>query len=266
MKISMRKLVYCIMVLAVVFAGCNSKGGVETATAVAEKDGYNISAEDSAGFIEVFEDYLSYSKEYADSAAKKAGQIPLGERPADPEAEAYYHQNKVHGDSLMHQCISLVKQKDYKALLGLLQAERANIYLYPGNKMDNELNLGWIVETLCKQEYNEREDSFYVNMLPWYEFSVLHMEMLMAFGKGEHPEYESTLIVLALAYEKTGNDEKLVAALQKIADIERGNLDNQYYIASMIRMSRAYERMGRTESRDSCIDAVKFLHGYQEME
>ena len=155
----MKKSIFSVMGVMLVLSmtlscqkGSTVKGEVKT---TAEGDGTGISAEDRAEFIRVFEDYLSYSKEYADSAAKKAGATPIGELPANPKAEAHYQQNRVHGDSLMHKCIALLKNKQDRELLRLLEAERVNIYTYPGNTIDNELNLGWIVENLYKEEYKE---------------------------------------------------------------------------------------------------------------
>lgn len=246
MKKSIFNVLGLVLVLSMTLScqkGSTVKGEVKT---TAEGDGTGISAEDRAEFIRVFEDYLSYSKEYADSAAKKAGATPIGELPANTKAEAHYQQNRVHGDSLMHKCIALLKNKQDRELLRLLEAERVNIYTYPGNTIDNELNLGWIVENLYKEEYKENEDSFYIKMLPWYEFSVLHMEMLKMLGKGDHPEYETTLGVLFLAYKHTRDKEKMRETLQKIIETGKNNPDSQYYDVAI----EALEEL-ESEGRDS---------------
>lgn len=222
----MKKLVYLMMALVVMAAGCQTNSGVKTEK---KGDGFKITSEDSSAFVEILEDYLKYGKGYADSAAKTAGSIPLGGKPADPQVEAYYHQNKEHVDSLLRDCILLVKQKEYQRVLHRLDAERVNIYMHPGNTIDNELNMGWMVETLFEQQYKAQEDSFYARVLPWYEFSVLHMEMLQTLGKDVHPEYESTLMVLSLAYQHTNNKEKQLATLRKIMEMEKDNPDTTVY-------------------------------------
>lgn len=217
-------MVMCLMAWMVVVTGCDQKKTAQSpkggaVKAVVKGDEVRIPAEDSADFVAVLNTYLEYSREFADSAAKTAGRMPLGPHPGDPRAEAAYQRNIGHVDSVMRQCIALVKDREYRRVLDVLNEERMNIYSHPGNMIDNELDLRWVVERISAEVYHQR-DTLAVRMLPWYEFNALHMELLQAMGKGEHPEYLSTLKVLSFIYERTGDKERLQETLEKIGPRE----------------------------------------------
>lgn len=65
-----------------------------------------ISPEDSALFIEVFETYLDYDMDFANSSMKYAESMRKG-------AGKDYHKSRKHIDSMFHDCIELVKLGDY---------------------------------------------------------------------------------------------------------------------------------------------------------
>ena len=65
-----------------------------------------ISPEDSAMFIEVFETYLNYDMDFANSSMKYAESMRKG-------AGKDYHKSRKHIDSMFHDCIELVKLCDY---------------------------------------------------------------------------------------------------------------------------------------------------------
>lgn len=178
----MKKTFVCIMVLAgimMMIAGCSEKR--EDKQEVESK--IQLNNEESMLAVALFETYLGYSQAYADSAAMDAEVL------YDGTAESY-QQNRVHVDSVLHNCIELVKRRDYDMLLTTLEKERINIYTHPGNMIDNETGLVHLFSELYGRVYPEAEDSFYMKMLPIYEFSLTHMEMLEMMGKERHPDYE----------------------------------------------------------------------------
>ncbi len=190
----MRKMFVCIMVLAgmMMIVGCSEKKG--DMQEVVPK--IQLNDEESTFAIALFETYLGYSQAYADSAAMEADALN------DGSAEGY-QQNRVHVDSVLHNCIELVKQRNFDMLLTTLEKERINIYTHPGNMIDNETGLVHLFSGLYNQVYPEAEDSFYLKMLPIYEFTLTHMEMLEMMGKERHPDYESILLLVNHARELT---------------------------------------------------------------
>ena len=156
-----------------------------------------LEAEDSALCIEVFESYLDYEDSYADSARRKTEEILAN-------AGEKYQQNKIHIDSVLKECIGLVKIRSYDILLDKLERERIQIYSHPGNLIDNEIGLAMIFGRLYNQRYYESQDSFYMKMLPIYRFTKLHIEALEALGKERHPFYNSLLELI----EKAGGESE----------------------------------------------------------
>lgn len=128
--------------------------GEETAE---EETSPRISPEDSALFIEVFETYLDYDMDFANSSMKYAESMRKG-------AGKDYHKSRKHIDSMFHDCIELVKLGDYEKMLELLETERLNIYRHPGNSIDNEIGLVTVFAKMYNQIYPESTDSFYMKM------------------------------------------------------------------------------------------------------
>lgn len=193
----MKKTFIGMMVLAgimVMIAGCSEKKGDKQE--VVSK--IQLNDEESMLAIALFATYLGYSQAYADSAAMDADAL------YDGAAEGY-QQNRVHVDSVLHNCIELVKQRNYDMLLTTLEKERINIYTHPGNMIDNETGLVHLFSELYDQVYPEAEDSFYMKMLPIYEFTLTHMEMLEMMGKERHPDYEVIQLLVTHARELIEN-------------------------------------------------------------
>jgi hypothetical protein len=190
----MKNTFVCMIVLAgiTMMAGCSEKTGKKQE--VVSK--IQLSGKDSASAIALFETYLGYSQAFADSAAMDAESL------SDGAAEGY-QQNRVHVDSVLHNCIVLVKQRNYDKLLTTLEKERFNIYTHPGNMVNNETGLVKLFSLLYNQVYPEAEDSFYMKMLPIYEFTLTHMEMLEMMGKERHPDYEAIQHLVNHARELT---------------------------------------------------------------
>ena len=185
-----RNCVLCLMGVATVLtlAACHGKKSSpkedDNQEKIAEaKKEIPVSAEDSAICVDVFTRYLNVPQEYAEEAAGNAASLM-------DDADIEYQKNKVHVDSMFHNCIDLVKERKYNALLDRLEKERINIYQHPGNLLDNELGLVKVFSILYNGMYSEAEDSFYVKMLPAYEFCKTHMEMLEMMGQERHPDYE----------------------------------------------------------------------------
>lgn len=160
-----------------------------------------ISPEDSAMFIEVFETYLDYDMDFANSSMKYAESMRKG-------AGKDYHKSRKHIDSMFHDCIELVKLGDFEKMLELLETERLNIYRHPGNSIDNEIGLVTVFAKMYNQIYPESTDSFYMKMLPKYQFMKTHIEVKRALTDEEefHPIYEEILKIIDNAHEVLGND------------------------------------------------------------
>ena len=166
--------------------GKNGAGSTEEGENVSEEMDAKIilSSEDSTLCMEVLESYLDYKELYVDSARVYSEQIKKN-------AGEWYLQNKEHIDSVLHECIGLVRQRNYDQLLTRLEKERMQIYSHPGNVIDNEIGLVIIFSKLYNQRYYESKDSFYMKMLPVYEFTKLHMEALEVLGCERHPLYDN---------------------------------------------------------------------------
>lgn len=179
--------------------GKNDAGSTEKGENVPEEMDAKIilSSEDSMLCVEVLGSYLDYKELYVDSARVNCEQIKKN-------AGEWYLQNKEHIDSVLHECIGLVRQRNYDQLLARLEKERMQIYSHPGNVIDNEIGLVIIFSKLYNQRYYESKDSFYMKMLPIYEFTKLHMETLEVLGSKRHPLYNdlTELIITAEKWKK----------------------------------------------------------------
>ena len=65
--------------------------------------------------------------------------------------------------------------------------------------LDNELGLIKVFSILYNGMYPEAEDSFYVKMLPAYEFCKTHMEMLEVMWQERHPDYEQLHATISIS-------------------------------------------------------------------
>lgn len=184
----MRKILcYAVafLAMAMVLGACSEKKGqasVNNEVSEPVKSKIQLNAEDSAFAVDVLGRYLNVSQVFADSAAATTGALNGG------SAEGYLA-NKAHVDSVLHSCIDMVKQRNYDGLLSMLEKERTNIYVHPGNLIDNEIDLGILFGRMYNQVAGS-EDDFYKRMLPIYEFTVTHMDMLVKMGNERHPDYE----------------------------------------------------------------------------
>lgn len=177
-------------VMLVIFWAMSCQVGKRDAESIAKDEDVSektaskiiLSSEDSMLCVEVFESYLDYKKLYVDSACVNCEQIKKN-------AGEWYLQNKEHIDSVLHECIGLVRQRNYDQLLARLEKERMQIYSHPGDVIDNEIGLDIIFRKLYNQRYYESKDSFYMKVLPIYEFTKLHMETLEVLGSERHPLY-----------------------------------------------------------------------------
>jgi len=184
--------------------GPRDKGQQKTATteeAVGEEkvvSKIQLDEEECQSAIELFERYLHVSQAYADSAAANVEMIAAS-------AIESYQRNKVHVDSVLHDCIRMAKQGNYDKVLATLEEERENIYVHPGNLVDNEIDLMLLFSKFYNQVYYTSEQGFYKKMMPHYDHLLLHMEMMEKLGKGKHQDYD--VIKLAVDYAKKVLDE-----------------------------------------------------------
>ena len=186
----MKKSIICVlgMVLALCMVMSCQKGKI-TKSENAPKETTSkimLSTEDSMLCMEVLGAYQDYKQSYADSAREKTEMI-------NEDAGEAYLQNQKHVDSVLNECLILVRQRNYDRLLSKLETERVNFYSHPGNVIDNEIGLSIIFNKLYYQRYAESLDSFYIKMLPIYKFTELHMEALEMMGKERHPFHDHML-------------------------------------------------------------------------
>ena len=177
----------CVMIAGLtIVVACGSKdNGQQKTTTTEEKvvSKIQLNEEDSQSAIELFERYLYVSQAYADSAAANVEMIAAS-------AIESYQRNKVHVDSVLYDCIRLARQGNYDKMLATLEEERENIYIHPGNLVDNEIDLMLLFSMLYNQVYYTSELGFYKKMMPHYDHLMLHMDMLEMLGKGKHPLYD----------------------------------------------------------------------------
>lgn len=252
----------CVVVIAMMIMGCGSKAekaGKVDVSSPQTVNVYDISAEDSAMMVDVFRAYLAVSQDEADSAAMTAGDVAERINIPASEEEAHYRQNKAHCDSLMDRCIWLVQERRYDDLYDLLDGERVNIYVHPGNTVDNESGLVSIVDLLCEQRFSTEEAEFYLRMKPWYENLRLHMEILEMLYHKQHPDYKTVLELSANIYEMIGGPDEFLNTALIIAGMEDAEKDPQGYINSRLMLNRAYQRNGMEKSADSCLNVIRYM-------
>ena len=127
----MKKSVICV--LGLVLALCmvmSCQKGKTTKSENAPKETTSkimLSTEDSMLCMEVLGAYQDYKQSYADSAREKTEMI-------NEDAGEAYLQNQKHVDSVLNECLILVRQRNYDRLLSKLETERVNFYSHPGNK------------------------------------------------------------------------------------------------------------------------------------
>ena len=189
----MKKLIFGLIVMGAVLSlvvACKDATKTSVKESPKSESKFVVSAEDSALFVDVFQAYLDYDQAYADSAAEKADLVSSVLEYQEEDVSGHYKKNMVHVDSVLNNCIKLVGQRKYDVLLQTLEAERMNIDYHPGNVIDNEIGLLLVYHKLYDAAYPESEDSFYMKMLPIYEFSELHFKIIESFGKGRHPFHD----------------------------------------------------------------------------
>ena len=183
----MRKRLFGIGVMMAglaLLAACNPKDKGQQKTATTEEtvgeekvvSKIQLDEEECKSAIELFERYLHVSQAYADSAAANVEMIAAS-------AIESYQRNKVHVDSVLNDCIGLARQGNYDKMLATLEDERENIYIHPGNLVDNEIDLMLLFSMLYNQVYYTSEHGFYKKMMPHYDHLMLHMDMMEKLGK-----------------------------------------------------------------------------------
>ena len=136
------------------------------------------------------------------------------------ETLEYFQRNITHIDSVMHYCIELVKQEDYKTLIDILEKERMNIVAHPNNTVDNEWQLHSVF-ALLYAEYIDDDKEYYTKLAEMGEWSRMHIESIQANSGKPHPLYKQVLNELLQIYNTLDNQdkkkeiEKLYVALRK---------------------------------------------------
>lgn len=216
----MKKLIFVFVAFMVMAGTCGCKKEPKLVDIYPPRE-YDFSSEDSFLMVSLFEDYLDRANERALEVAKTIDSLDRGNEPST--ASLANKKNKIHVDSVMHACISLVKWHQYEAMLNLLEKEQKNIYQYPGNIVENELPLVWMVSLLLEQRYADNKEYAYNREVAWYENVVLHMETLQALTGEECEQYEQALRELGDIYLMINWEKKYKEVIKKLENMGRLN-------------------------------------------
>ena len=227
------------------------------------KSAISLSAEDKSVAIETLQLYQNVDSQLMAERNELYLLIYKHSEPADEVSEedkGYFLRNIAHIDSIVTVGTELINQNKGDELLSLLETELFNFYGHPHNTVDNEIALHQLVVELYRRQSASKEE-FLAKVIPLSEWTVMHIEAL----EHKHPVYPivlTELIVFCSSLEDYGkailNGEKLSAYAIQIDDKE-----TQIY--SSLLLSRAYNKIGQQEQKDSCINSVSHLPQFNEI-
>lgn len=227
------------------------------------KSTISLSAEDKSVAIETLQLYQNVDSQLMAERNELYLLIYKHSEPADEVSEedkGYFLRNIAHIDSIVTVGTELINQNKGDELLSLLETELFNFYAHPHNTVDNEIALHQLVVELYRRQPTSKEE-FLAKVIPLSEWTVMHIEAL----EHKHPVYPivlTELIVFCSSLEDYGkailNGEKLSAYAIQIDDKE-----TQIY--SSLLLSRAYNKIGQQEQKDSCINSVSHLPQFNEI-
>ena len=126
----------------------------------------------------------------------------------------------------MHRCINLVKQKESKRLLDILEKERMNIVAHPNNTVDYEWQLHSVF-ALLYTKYCEDDKEYWTKLAELGEWSRMHIEAYQMNNKF-HPLYKEVLNELVQIYDTLGNQTKKVETEKTISAFTKEAQEKEY--------------------------------------
>ena len=186
--------------------------------------------------------------------------------PEEPSEEdkAYFLNNIAHIDSVVNRGVALIKEQKGEELLTLLEAEIINFYAHPHNTVESEYELHKLLIKLNRKYCASRKE-FLAKTIQLLEYNLLHIGCLE-----ESPTcYTLVLQDLTCAYLEAEENSKAVVVGEMLCEsMPEDNVVGKI-IANLL-LSKAYDRIGEKELRDSCVRSVmhypEFIAVYVEVD
>ena len=185
------------------------------------------------------------------------------EEPSE-EDKTYFLNNIAHIDSVVNRGVVLIKEQKGKELLTLLEDEIINFYAHPHNTIESEYELHQLLIKLNRKYCASRKE-FLAKTIQLLEYNLLHIGCLE-----ESPTcYTLVLQDLTCAYLEAEENSKAVVVGEMLCEsMPEDNVVGKI-IANLL-LSKAYDRIGEKELRDSCVRSVmhypEFIAVYVEVD
>ena len=166
----------------------------------------SITKEQQEFCISTFKLYLNVDENRIEESLEFMRLLQKHQNSNDKDLQDWHQANIIHIDSVMHHCIELVKQEDYKVLIDILEKEHINIVAHPNNTVDNEWQLHSVFALLYAHSV-ENDKDYYKKLAELGEWSRMHIEAYQMNGK-IHPLYRQVLDELLQIYDTLGNQDK----------------------------------------------------------
>lgn len=209
----MKQFILAITVLLILSA-CNQQKKSETLT-----------KEQQEFCINTFNLYLDVDNNHVEESLRFIKLLQKHMEGYEEDAQEYFQQNIIHIDSVMHHCIELVKQEDYKTLIDILENERMNIVAHPNNTVDNEWQLHSVFALLYAQ-YIDDDKEYYSKLAELGEWSRMHIEAVQANSGKPHPLYKQVLNELLQIYDTLDYQDKKVEIEKRYIENDISNFLN----------------------------------------
>ena len=255
---------YCIFLLGLFLLSCKSQGSKQETLSENEieiPDG-SLTEGEQDSLVMALSPYLEIDTTDANKSQQdliKMMDEVLNEVWDEPDKDYTYHQNILHVDSVIKQCIAYVKQNKPKQLLDLFDKERINIYGHPSNTIEHERDLHYMILSLYEKYYrSENERLFAVKMAELYEFTLIHIIGLEQFRGYYHPDYIPLAKILVNCYSEGLNRYDRAIELQKqvcerIEKEEPEGKASESYGYELAGLANLYLAIDDTVRIDSCL-------------
>ena len=251
---------YLLLLLGICLLGCkgqSTKQEMITNSEIEIEEG-SLTKGEQDSLIMVLSPYLEIDTAYANKSQQDFIKI-LDEVLDESNKDYTYHQNILHVDSVIKQCIVYVKQNQPKQLLDLFDKEKVNIYGHPSNTIAHEKDLHYMILSLYEKYYRPSNERLYAEkMAELYEMSLIHVTGLELFGGYSHPDFIPLAKVLVDCYaEGLDNYDRAIELQKQICErIEKEEPEGKasenygYELAGLANLYLANEDTIRT---DSCL-------------
>ena len=268
---------YLLLLLGICLLGCKGQSTKQEMISNAEieiEEG-SLTKGEQYSLIMVLSPYLEVDTAYANKSQQDLNKIldevlnEVWDEP-EPDKDYTYHQNILHVDSVIKQCIAYVMQNKPKQLLDLFDKERMNIYGHPSNTIEHERDLHYMILSLYEKYYRSENERLYaVKMVELYEFSLIHIIGLELFRGYYHPDYIPLTKILVDCYaEGLNNYDRAIELQQQICErVEKEDADGrkgEWYLLDILNLSILYDAIGDSFHSDSCYQIYSANPYYQK--